>query len=163
MSTELIILGIGLFPSTSYILNISKNPNSLWLLPHKDVAVSRLVQDIVSGAKNPTSKMKWNEFNRKVDTSAISYDIFVAPLGAYAIMHLYLQNYDDKKILTFIDQGNQLLVTPEQILNFNISTIKNYSPANKDLKLVWEISDRSSYAINFFTVELSFFLSPVLS
>jgi len=69
---------------------------------------------------------------------------------AYAVMHLYLQNYNDKKILTFIDQGNQLLATPEQILNFNISTIKNYSPANKDLKLVWEISDRSSYAINFF-------------
>jgi len=145
-----ICVALGLFPSVKYLWNVSKNPNYFWLLPHKDVAVSRLVQDIVVGVKNPSSKMKWNEFNRKINTSAISYDTFAAPVEAYAVMHLYLQNYNDKKILTFIDQGNQLLATPEQILNFNISTIKNYSPANKDLKLVWEISDRSSYAINFF-------------
>lgn len=147
----LLFLSFGLYPSIKYIWTVSKNPNYFYLLPHKDVAVSRLVQDIVSGVKNPTSSLKWDEFNRKVGPSPVSYDTFVSPTSAYAIMHLYLQNYNDKKILTFIDQGNQLLATPEQILNFNISAIKNYSPTNKDLKLVWEISDKSSYAIDFFS------------
>lgn len=149
--TSIICLIFGLFSSIKYLWNVSINPNYFWLLPHRDVAVSRLIQDITAGSKNPTSKMKWDEFNRKVDTSTVGYDTFAAPVSAYAIMHLYLQNYDDKKILTFIDQGNQLLATPKQILNFNISAIKNYSPTNKDLKLVWEISDRSSHAIDFFS------------
>jgi hypothetical protein len=37
----------GLITSSSYILKVSKNPNYQHFLPHKDVAVSRLVQDIV--------------------------------------------------------------------------------------------------------------------
>jgi len=146
-----VLLAAGLFPSVRYIWTISQDPNSLWLLPHKDVAISRLVQDIVSGTANPTSKMKWNEFDRKVGTSAISYDTFVAPLGAYAIMHLYLQNFDDKKILTFIDQGTQLLATPEEIFKLNTRAIANYIPTGKNLKLVWEVSDRSQTIINTFS------------
>lgn len=144
-------LVLGLIPSIKYLWNVSKDPNYFWLLPHRDVAVSRLIQDIVVGVKNPTSKMKWNEFNRKVDTSAISYDTFAAPVSAYAIIHLYLQNFDDKKILSFIDQGDQLLSTPSGILDYNIKTIKSYSPTNKDLKLVWEISDKSTEVIKLFS------------
>lgn len=144
-------LAFGLFPSIKYIWRVSRDPNYLYLLPHKDVAVSRLVQDIVIGADNPTSKMKWNELNRGPDISLISHDTLVCPFSAYAIMHLYLQNYNDKKILSFIDQGIQLLKTPAEILSNNTSAIISYTPTNKDLKLVWEVSDKTNEIIKMFS------------
>jgi len=146
-----VLLAAGLFPSVRYIWTISQDPNSLWLLPHKDVAVSRLIQDIVLGVPNPSTKMKREEFNRKIDPTLITHDTMVCPLGAYAIMHLYLQNFDDKKILTFIDQGTQLLATPEEIFKLNTRAIANYIPTGKNLKLVWEVSDRSQTIINTFS------------
>lgn len=150
-TTILIIISFGLFPSIKYIFSISKNPNSLWLLPHKDVAISRLTQDIVVGASNPSSTMKWDEFNRKIDPKLVAYDTLVCPSTAYAIMHLYLQNYDDKKILSFINQGTQLLSTPEEILSYNTQAIANYVPANRDLKMVWEISEKTEGIIKAFS------------
>ena len=143
-------LSFGLFPSIKYIWRVSKNPNYFHLLPHKDVAVSRLVQDTVLGVKNPTSDMKWDEFNRKIDISMVDYDTFVSPASAYAIMHLYLQNFNDKKILSFIDQGTQQLSTPIEMLNYHINAIINYIPSDKDLKLVWEMSDKTTGIINIF-------------
>lgn len=143
---------LGLVPSIKYIWGVSKNPNYLYLLPHKDVAVSRLVQDIVVGVGNPTSEMKWDELNRKINVSSVSHDTFVCPFGAYAIMHLYLQNYDDKKILSFCDQGIQLLKSPNKILKDNIAAIQNYSFVNKDLKLIWEVSDKSNGIIEMFSI-----------
>lgn len=148
----LLIIFLGLIPSVKYIWKVSRNPNYLYLLPHKDVAVSRLVQDIVVASDNPTSQMKWNEFNRNVSIPSIKNDSFVCPFGAYAIMHLYLQKYDDKKILSFCNQGIQLLKTPTEILNDNIIAINSYIPANKDLKLVWEVSDKTSDIIKTFSV-----------
>ena len=146
----LIFLSFGLFGSIKYIWTVSKNPNYFYLLPHKDVAVSRLVQDIVSGVKNPTSRIKWNEFNRKIDMTLVDYDTLVCPAGAYAIIHLYLQGFDDKKILSFIDQGTQQLSTPEEIFNYNLNAITNYIPSDKNLKLVWEMSDKTTGIINIF-------------
>lgn len=146
-----VIIGFGLFPSVKYILSISENPNSLRLLPHKDVAVSRLIQDIVVGTNNPTSSMKWNEFNRKIDSTLTTHDTLVCPSTAYAIMHLYLQNYNDKKILSFIDQGTQFLSTPEEILGYNTAEIADYVPTNKDLKMVWEISEKTNETVKAFS------------
>ena len=146
----LIFLSFGLFSSIKYIWTVSKNPNYFYLLPHKDVAVSRLVQDIVLGVKNPTSDMKWDEFNRKIDISTVDYDTFVSPTSAYAIMHLYLQNFNDKKILSFIAQGTQQLSTPEEIFNYNFNAINNYISSDKDLKLVWEISDKTTDILKIF-------------
>ncbi|MFH1841142.1 MAG: glycosyltransferase family 39 protein [Candidatus Shapirobacteria bacterium] len=144
------IIVVGLLPSINYIWMVSRDPNYLYLLPHKDVAVSRLVQDIVVGVINPTSEMKQDEFNRKVDLTSVSYDTLVCPLGAYAIMHVYLQNYNDKKILAFCDQGIQLLKTPTEILHDNIRAIINYSPTDKDLKLAWEVSEKSEGIVDKF-------------
>ena len=150
-TTILIIISFGLFPSIKYIFSISENPNSLWLLPHKDVAISRLTQDIVVGASNPNSAMKWNELNREINPKLVTHDTLVCPLTAYAIMHLYLQNYDDKKILSFINQGTQFLSTPEEILSYNTQAIANYVPTNKDLKMVWEISEKTKGIIKAFS------------
>jgi hypothetical protein len=116
------------------------------------VAVSRLVQDIVAGADKPTDEMKKNEFNRKINMARVPHDTLVCPLGAYAIMHVYLQDYDDKKILAFCDQGIQLLKTREEILSDNIRAISSYYPTDKDLKLIWEVSDKTAEIIKRFRV-----------
>jgi hypothetical protein len=141
----------GLIPAISYINKVSKDSNYLYLLPHKDVAVSRVVQDIVLGAEQPSAEMKTDELNRKSDLSQVPYDTLVSPQGAYAIMHLFLQNYDDKKILAFNNQTIQAILSPEEVLKNNIEAIKNYTAASKDLKLVWEVSDKSQKAIDFFS------------
>ena len=146
------IVGVGLLPSLNYIWVVSRNPNALYLLPHKDVAISRLVQDIVVGADKPTDEMKKDEFDRKIDMAMVPYDTLFCPLGAYAIAHVYLQNYDDKRILAFCDQGIQLLKTREEILSDNIKAIDNYPLADKDLKLIWEVSDKTTEIIKKFRV-----------
>jgi hypothetical protein len=143
---------IGFILSVKYLWGVSKNPNYLYLLPHKDVAISRVFQDIVEGVKNPADKMKADEFNRKINISSLSHDTFVCPFSAYAIAHLYLQNYDDKKILSFCNQGIQLLQTPQEIFKNNVRAILDYNPSsNKDLKLVWEVSDKIDNILKIFS------------
>ncbi len=147
----IIFLSAGFFPSIVYLWRVSKNPNYLYLLPHKDVAVSRLFQDIVEGKENPRAEMKKNELKREIDVSSLSVDTFICPFSAYAIAHLYLQDYNDKKILSFCDQGIQLLKTPTEILNNNLNAIFSYNPTKKDLKLVWEISNKTGEIIEIFS------------
>jgi hypothetical protein len=144
-----IVLACGLVPSVDYLWRISHNPNSVYLLPHADVAVSRLVQDIAAGARYPTSAMKWNEFNRVNSNS--TYDILVTPKSAFAIMHLYLQDFNDRGILAFADGGIQLLQTPEKLLKDNLAAIAAYQPRGKDLWLVWERSEKVDGITQFFS------------
>jgi hypothetical protein len=149
---SLVLVTAGIFSSINYLWNVSKDPNHLYLLPHKDVAVSRLVQDIVVGSLKPTDRIKPDEFNREINLSNVSYDTLFCPYSAYAIAHLYLQNYDDKKVLSFCDQGIQLLKTPNEIYSNNIKVLRNYQMSGKDLKLIWEVSDKSLKIINLFSI-----------
>lgn len=142
LSFSFLLVLIGLLQSISYIIKVSEDPNYQYLLPHKDVAVSRVVQDLVIAANNPTDKMKISELNRRIDISKVSFDTFFCPYSSYAIAHLFLQNYDDKKILSFCNEGIQLLKTPQEILSDNLRTIENYN-GDKDLKLIWEVSPKS--------------------
>lgn len=141
-------VGVGLFSSVTYIWKVSKDSHYIYLLPHKDVSVSRLIQDIVAGEENPSIHMKWNEFNRREVNS--KYETLVSPDSAYAIMHVYLQDFDDKKVLSFINQGIQQLKTPEEIFYDNIEAIRIHDIYGKDLKLVWEVSDKSKNTIDVF-------------
>lgn len=145
-----LVVAIGLISSITYILAISADPHSQYLLPHKDVAVSRLLQDIVIGEPNPSFAMKPDELNRVINLSKISYDVLACPNSAYAIAHVYLQNYDDKKVLSLCDGGIQLLKTPEEIIKNAKSAILSYEPDGKDVKLIWEVSDKSAPAIALF-------------
>lgn len=145
-----LLIGIGLFHSISYIHKVSSNPHHLYLLPHKDVAISRVVQDIVLGRSYPSNDLKKNEFMLKNETVFVHRDALVCPYSSYAIMHLYLQDYDDRKILSFCNQGVQLLMTHEEILHANINSIDLYTPSGKDLLLVWERSDKSDPVISKF-------------
>ena len=158
--------GLGLIPSISYLWNISKNPNYLYLLPHKDVAISRLVQDIVAGTirkkEVESSKgvlgittikdeIKQDEFRREMDSARPQYDTLFCPYSSYAIAHLFLQDFDDKKILSFCNQGIQLLKTPKEIFEDNFKAILNYVSSDKDLKMIWEVSDKSEAVIEIFS------------
>lgn len=132
----------GYVPSVRYIYEIAQNPNGQYLLPHADVAVSRLVQDIAAGEEHPSIHMKWNEFNRPVNPNR-PYDLFVAPAGAFAIMHLYLQHFDDKRILSFSDGGIQRLMSKQDLFKYNVRAIRSYQSHGKDLKLIWERTEKS--------------------
>lgn len=157
---SIVVLLFGLIPSISYIWRVSQNPNYLYLLPHKDVAVSRLVQDVMAGAHHPTSQMKKDEFNRHM---ALPSDTFFCPLGAYAIAHLYLQNHNEKKVLSFCDQGIQLLKTPTEILQNNINAISSYEPQGKDLQIIWEVSEKSQNIIEMFRPYKKFGSEKIIS
>jgi hypothetical protein len=144
-----LVMAAGLVPAFGYLWRIDHDPNAIYLLPHTDVAVSRLVQDIAAGEANPSSAMKRNEFNRR-DTRA-TYDLLVAPYSSYAIMHLYLQHYEDKKILAFTNGGIQLLKTPEELFRDNRAAIAGYKEHGKDLLLLWQVSPTSQPVIRFFS------------
>ena len=150
ITISFIVLSTELFSSVKYLWSVSEDTNHFYLLPHKDVAVSRLLQDVVVGDKSPESGMKKDEFNRKIDLQKVSYATLACRYNSYAIAHLSLQNFDDKKILSFCNQGIQLLKTSEEILNDNVNAVNKHSNDGKDLKLVWEISDKSSPIINLF-------------
>lgn len=141
---------VGGVSTGTYLWGVSKNPHAQYLLPHKDVAVSRLVQDIVIGAETPSIQMKHQELRVGQQNENSAYDVLVCPAGAYAIMHVFLQAYDDKKILSFCDQGIEQLKTPREILQDNIHAILAYIPEGKDLKLIWEVTDTAHPAISVF-------------
>jgi hypothetical protein len=148
-SVVLLIIAAGLIRATGYLWRINHDPNAIFLLPHADVAAARLVQDIAAGAASPSSAMKRNEFNR-TDTKA-PYDLLVAPYSSYAIMHVFLQNYDDKKILALSDGGIQLLKSPEELFRNNLAAIEAYREHGKDLLLIWQVSRKSESIIRFFS------------
>lgn len=141
---------VGVVSTSTYLWGVSKNPHAQYLFPHKDVAVSRLVQDIVIGVEPPSTQMKQQELRVGQQNENPTYDVLVCPAGAYAIMHVFLQAYDDKKILSFCDQGIEQLKTPEEILQDNIHAILAYVPEGKDLKLIWEVTDTAYLAISTF-------------
>ena len=145
-----ILVIFGVLTTCVFVWNMSKNPHAQYLLPHKDVAVSRLIQDIVAGKEMQSVLLKWDEF-RGEKSIATTYDVLMCPASAYAIMHVFLQAYDDKKILSFCDQGIAQLKTSDEVLHDNIRAILAYQPVQKDLKLIWEVTDTAHVAISIFS------------
>ncbi len=146
----LAIVAAGLVPAATYLWGVSRDTHAQYLLPHRDVAVSRLVQDVVAGSARPTSEMKPDEFNRAVGPAALGFDSFVCPERAYAIAHLFLQPFDDRRILTFCDGGNQALLGKDGMLAANVAAIAAHEPQGKALKLIWEESEIAQHAIERF-------------
>ncbi len=146
----LVIVGAGLLPSVGYLWGISRDTHAQYLLPHRDVAVSRLIQDVVVGSAKPTAEMKPDEFDRAASTSDLAFDALACPERAYAIAHLYLQAFDDRRILAFCDDGNQALLGPDGLLEANVRAIAAYEPRGKGLKLIWEESEISQDVIGRF-------------
>jgi hypothetical protein len=145
-----VIVGAGLLPSIAYVWGVSRDPHAEYLLSHRDVAVSRLIQDVVAGSPQPTAEMKPDEFDRPVTEQALDFDDLACPTTAYAVAHLYLQPFDNRRILDFCDGGSQSLVGEDRLLAANVRAIAAYEPRGRGLKLIWEESPISEDVIDRF-------------
>ena len=141
------IVAAGVLPSAAYLWGVSRDPHAEYLLAHRDVAVSRLIQDVVAGSLQPTAEMKPDEFDRPVTSSALAFDALGCAERAYAVAHLFLQPFDDRRILGFCDGGNQALLGKDRLLGANVLAIEAYEPTGKGLKLIWEESPISQEVI----------------
>jgi hypothetical protein len=73
------------------------------------------------------------------------YESLVCAREAYSIIHLFLHDYDDSKILSFCGGTAMYVMRQPEIWKDNKAAILTYAPSSKDLKLVWErdpVTDR---------------------
>jgi hypothetical protein len=141
---------LGLLPGAKYVWDVSQDPNSEYLLIHRDVAAARLIQDIVAGVPNPTSAMRSDEFDPIVDSATLANDSFVCPATAFGVMHLYLEDFDDRRILSFCGQINEALQDPAKIISLNVAAIEAYRPTTRGLQLIWEQHPKAASAVEKF-------------
>jgi DNA-binding beta-propeller fold protein YncE len=147
-----LILLDGLVPSVRYIYSKTKNPFGIRYYAQGEVAVSRFLKHVVAGAEHPPSPhLERNEFNRIEGVPDPTYDTFICQGDAYSIIHLFLHDYDDGKILSFCaGYPFEIVLTEQDVWNANKRTIASYAPSNKDLKLIWERHPKTERIINIF-------------
>jgi len=147
-----LILLKGLDPSVRYIYAKTKNPFGIRYYAQGEVAVSRFLRHVVAGQEHPgPPHLEHNEFNRIEGIPDAPYDTFVCQADAYSIIHLFLHDYDDGKILSFCADYPFAIVQSEQdVWNANKRAIASYARSNKDLKLIWERDPKTERIINVF-------------
>ena len=134
-----LILLDGLIPSIRYIYGKTKSPFSIHHYAQEEVAVSRFLKHVVAGREHPgPPRLEAKEFNRISGIPDPPYETFICPREAYSIIHLFLHDYDDAKVLSFCG-GTPFYVMGEQdVWNNNKKAIASYVSTKKDLKLIWE-------------------------
>jgi hypothetical protein len=142
-----VILVSGLVPSLKYINQKSKYPLSIYHFAQEQVTVSRFVRSIVAGKElTDPPRLERDEFNRAGTTPA--YDTLVCQSQAYSIIHLFLHDYDDAKVLS-PSNGLPFTLMPERELwTHNQNAIAGYVFRGRDLKLVWEVDQKTERIIN---------------
>jgi DNA-binding beta-propeller fold protein YncE len=95
--------------------------------------------------------LEHNEFNRIQGIPDAPYDTFVCQDDAYSIIHLFLRDYDDDKIMSFCGGYPFFYVMTEQdIWNANKKAVAAYVVTNKQLKLIWEHNPKTERIISLF-------------
>jgi DNA-binding beta-propeller fold protein YncE len=147
-----LILFKGLSPSIRYIYSKTKSPFDISFYAQHEVAVSRFLKHVVAGQEHPgPPHLERDEFNRIEGLPAPTYDTFICQGDAYSIIHLFLHDYDDAKILSFCSGLPFLVVMSElDVWKANEDAIAAYVPGNKDLKLIWEIDSKTARIIRMF-------------
>ena len=150
--TSGLILLYGLVPSIRYIYGKTKDPFSIHHYAQHEVAVSRFLRHIVAGQEHPAPpQLEHNEFNRIEGIPDAPYDTFVCQDDAYSIIHLFLRDYDDDKIMSFCGGLPFFFVMTEQdVWNANKNAVSTYVPTNKNLKLIWERQPKTERIIRVF-------------
>jgi hypothetical protein len=145
------VLLSGMVPSLRYIYNKTKNPLSIRHYAQQEVAVSRFLKDLVAG-KEPVNppRLERDEFNRIEGIREVPYDTLICQQEAYSIIHLFLRDYGDAKILSFCSDLPDFVMTERDVWNANKKTITNYVPGTKDLKLIWERDPKTQRIIRMF-------------
>jgi DNA-binding beta-propeller fold protein YncE len=147
-----LILLDGLVPSVRYIYSKTKSPFSIRYYAQHEVAVSRFLRHVVAGQEHPAPPhLEHNEFNRIEGIPDAPYDTFVCQGDAFSIIHLFLRDYDDAKVLSFCGGYPFFFVMTEQdVWNANKKAVSTYVPSNKDLKLIWERDPKTERIIRMF-------------
>jgi hypothetical protein len=147
-----LILLDGLVPSIRYIYSKTKSPFSIHHYAQEEVAVSRFLKAVTAGKEHPgPPRLERDEFNRLKGIPDAPYETLVCQNNAYSIIHLFLHDYDDAKILSFCGGYPFYFVMSEQdVWNANKRAILTYTPANKDLKLIWERAPKTERIIRMF-------------
>jgi DNA-binding beta-propeller fold protein YncE len=147
-----LILLDGLVPSVRYNYSKTKSPFSIDRYAQHQVAVSRFLKHLVAGQEHPEPpRLERDEFNRIKGIPDPPYDTFICQDDAYSIIHLFLHDYDDNKILSFCAGLPFFWVMSEQdVWNANKKAIASYAPTNKDLKLIWERDPKTERIIRMF-------------
>jgi DNA-binding beta-propeller fold protein YncE len=132
------ILLDGLVPSVRYIYAKTKNPFGIRYYAQDEVAVSRFLRHVAGGQEHPgPPRLERDEFNR-ISGIPCPYETFICPREAYSIIHLFLHEYNDAKILSFCGGTPFYVMTEQDVWNSNKRAILSYVPGDKDLKLIWE-------------------------
>ncbi|HEY2915021.1 MAG TPA: 6-bladed beta-propeller, partial [Candidatus Angelobacter sp.] len=147
-----LILLDGLVPSVRYIYSKTKNPFGIRYYAQGEVAVSRFLRHVVAGEEHPARPhLERDEFNRIKGMPDPSYETFICERDAYSIIHLFLHDYDDGKILSFCaEYPFEIVLTEHDVWNANKKAIASYAPSNKDLKLIWERHPKTERIITMF-------------
>jgi hypothetical protein len=131
------VLFAGLLPSIRYLYSRSKDPYSIHLLGQHEVAVARFLRDIIAGVPHPSVRRRPNEFNKLPGLPEPAYDAFVCDEQGYAITHLFLQDYNDKQIMSFCEQMPMMSQSEANVFATNKRVVTNYN-GSKDVMLIWE-------------------------
>jgi len=142
----------GLIPSVRYIYAKTKSPFSIHHYSQHQVAVSRFLKHVVAGQEHPgPPHLERDEFNRIQGIPDAPYDTLICQNDAYSIIHLFLHDYDARKILSFCSDLPFFGVMSEQdVWNANKNAILTYAPTNKVLKLIWERDPKTEGIIRMF-------------
>jgi DNA-binding beta-propeller fold protein YncE len=146
-----LILLDGLIPSIRYIYGKTKSPFSIYHYAQEEVAVSRFLKHVVAGQEHPgPPRLEANEFNRIRGIPDPPYETFICPREAYSIIHLFLHDYDDAKVLSFCGGTPFYVMSEQDVWNANKRAILNYAPGSKDLKLIWERDPKTEKIVRMF-------------
>src|SRR5262245_3548672 len=146
------ILLQGLVPSVRYIYGKTKSPFGIRYYAQDEVAVSRFLKHVVAGEQHPASpRLEHDEFNRIRGMPDPGFDTLICQQDAFSIIHLFLHDYDDGKILSFCgDYPFGIVMSDQDVWNKNKTAIANYQRSNKDLKLIWERHPKTERIITVF-------------
>jgi len=138
-SLSALVLVLGLVPAIQYIYTQAKNPASIGWFKQQEVAVARFLKAIVAGTI-PASvpRLERDEFNRVQGVPDPPYETLICASEANVVLHLFLHDYDNEKILSFCGGHPMSAMTEQEIWSRNRTAIANYVPNGKDLKLIWE-------------------------
>jgi hypothetical protein len=146
-----LLVSAGLFPSIQYIYKKTENPLSIRYYAQEEVAVSRFLKDVVAGREpaNPP-RLERNEFNRIPGIPDPPYETLICQRDSFSIIHVFLHDYDDARILSFCGGMGFEVQTEQQVWSANKKALVTHVWNRKDLKLIWERGPKTQRIIQMF-------------
>jgi hypothetical protein len=143
------VLFAGLLPSIRFLYAKSKDPYSIHLLGQHEVAVARFLRDVIAGVSHPSMRRRPNEFKKLPGLPAPVYDAFVCDELGFAVTHLFLQDYNDRQIMSFCDQLPMLDLSEVNVFANNKKVLSDYK-GSKGVMLIWESTPKAARTIEAF-------------